>query len=183
MFIYLAGLFLLSGCGLPSKLHEAMGGEKRMIEVNAVQLYEDTESNEAFIQATNKLEQVDQVWGQGKKTKLQEEVIALYTQILSKHPEDAGILNSRGVVQTMLGNYDAAIADFDQLIELYPIGHVVLNNRGNAYLQKNDLGVASADFQQALTYLDDSPINLEERTRLEALIIETQQKQARLAGE
>lgn len=68
---------------------------------------------------------------------------------LAKKPDEAAYLDSRGLVQMRLGNYDAAIADYDKALAKNPKQAASLYGRGVAYARKGDKARSDADIQAA----------------------------------
>ena len=84
-----------------------------------------------------------------QKTKQYSEAISIYDLILRKQPEVA-IYNSRGVVKSILGQKQAAMADYDRAISINPNYAAAYNNR---CIVKSALGqkqAAIADCDRAI---------------------------------
>jgi tetratricopeptide (TPR) repeat protein len=81
--------------------------------------------------------------------------IEAYDQAIRFSPSDAAAHNNRGVAQSEIGDFAAALADFDQAMALDPTAAPAYNNRGILHAKDDDLVSALADLDQAIS-LDPS---------------------------
>jgi len=65
-------------------------------------------------------------------------------------PMSAKSYNDRGVMHSVEGQYDLAIADFNKALEIDPMSAETYNNRGITYSKKGQYDLAFADFTRAL---------------------------------
>jgi Flp pilus assembly protein TadD len=73
-----------------------------------------------------------------------------FTQALALRGDDADILNNRGSVYAMLGEWDKALADLTLCIELNPNQPEPYNTRAAVLAQKGDYVSATIDFSRAI---------------------------------
>jgi tetratricopeptide (TPR) repeat protein len=76
--------------------------------------------------------------------------IALLTQLISRHPNDAVNYNNRGLIYFQSGQREKAIADYNKALQLNPELDSAYNNRGNYYASVGQLAEALADYEKAL---------------------------------
>lgn len=69
---------------------------------------------------------------------------------VERHPKDyRGYLN-RGIVRSLLGEYEAALKDYERTVELAPSNAPAYFNRGNTYLNLGDIAHAVKDYTRSL---------------------------------
>lgn len=78
------------------------------------------------------------------------EAIALFTQLIHRHPENAIDYNNRGLVYFQFGERQKALCDYNTAIELNPNLANAYNNRANYYAACGDLEAAIRDYDNAL---------------------------------
>ena len=78
------------------------------------------------------------------------EAIALFTQLIHRHPENAIDYNNRGLVYFQFGERQKALCDYNTAIELNPNLASAYNNRANYYAACGDLEAAIRDYDNAL---------------------------------
>jgi tetratricopeptide (TPR) repeat protein len=78
------------------------------------------------------------------------EAIALFSQLIRRHPESANDYNNRGLIYFLTGQNEQAIADYNQALELNPALDSAYNNRANYYVSLGKLAEAMTDYEQAL---------------------------------
>lgn len=78
------------------------------------------------------------------------EAIAILSQLIARHPENAIDYNNRGLVYFQNGESENAIADYNKALAIDPKLAKAYNNRGNFYAACGDLLVALTDYDQAL---------------------------------
>ncbi|HEY9639108.1 MAG TPA: tetratricopeptide repeat protein [Coleofasciculaceae cyanobacterium] len=85
------------------------------------------------------------------------EAIALFSELIERHPDSAIDYSNRGLVHFQDGQLDEAIADYDKAIELNPLLDSVYNNRANYYAAQGQYLEAILDYDVAL---DLNPANI-----------------------
>src|SRR5262249_44536815 len=70
---------------------------------------------------------------------------------LELHPDNATVLNSRGLAYSNKGEEDRALADFDLALQKRPNFPAPFNNRGLIYLRRGELQRAYDEFNIALS--------------------------------
>ncbi len=81
-----------------------------------------------------------------------------YRRSLELAPNNAHALNSLGILQLALHEYDAAVQSLSRAIEIDPKMQAAYNNRGVVYQQCNRLDLAMADFRQVKALRPDQPL-------------------------
>lgn len=81
-----------------------------------------------------------------------------YRRSLELAPNNAHALNSLGILQLALHEYDAAVHSLSRAIEIDPKMQAAYNNRGVVYQQCNRLDQAMADFRQVKALRPDQPL-------------------------
>lgn len=76
--------------------------------------------------------------------------IALLSQLINRHPDQAIDYNNRGLVYFQSGASSLAIADYDTALKLNPQLASAYNNRANYYAACGHLETAIADYDQAI---------------------------------
>ncbi|MFW6157260.1 MAG: tetratricopeptide repeat protein, partial [Balneolaceae bacterium] len=70
------------------------------------------------------------------------EQLAAIEQELEQQPDDAGLLNEKGVGHHLLGEYDEAIRCFKRSLAKNPGDHKVHFNLGNSYYELEQIELA-----------------------------------------
>lgn len=83
--------------------------------------------------------------------------IAIYGQLINRHPYNATHYSNRGLVYFQSGRSDLAIADYNRAIELNPRLDSAYNNRANYYAARGQFLEAILDYDVAL---DLNPANV-----------------------
>ena len=78
------------------------------------------------------------------------EAIALLSQLIIRHPDNALDYNNRGLVYFQSGQLESAIADYNTALKLNPQLASAYNNRANYYAACGQLTAALADYDRAL---------------------------------
>ena len=78
------------------------------------------------------------------------EAIALLSQLIARHPQEAIDYNNRGLVYFQGGQLSQAITDYNTALELDPQLASVYNNRANYYVACGNLVAALADYDRAI---------------------------------
>lgn len=78
------------------------------------------------------------------------EAIALLSQLIYRHPQNAVDYNNRGLIYFQSGEAQKAIVDYNTAIQLDPTLASAYNNRANYHAACGELAVALADYDQAL---------------------------------
>ena len=86
-----------------------------------------------------------------------DESIALFTQLIDRHPTSAPYYNNRGLVYFQTGQLDCALADYNKALQLNPNLDSVYNNRANYYAAQGQLLEAILDYNMAI---DLNPTNI-----------------------
>lgn len=91
------------------------------------------------------------------------QAIALFTQLIAHHPENASHFNNRGLLYFQQGQFDQALLDYHRALMLNPRLGKVYNNRANCYATLGRLSDAIADYETAI---DLDPTDLRARLNL-----------------
>lgn len=83
--------------------------------------------------------------------------VALFSELLERHPDSASDYSNRGLVYFQSGQLDAAIEDYNRAIELNPQLDSAYNNRANYYAAQGQFLEAILDYDVAL---DLNPANV-----------------------
>ncbi len=78
------------------------------------------------------------------------EAIALLSQLIYRHPENAVDYNNRGLIYFQSGDRQKALYDYNTALKLNPNLASAYNNRANYYAACGELDAALADYDQAL---------------------------------
>ncbi|MBC6433040.1 tetratricopeptide repeat protein [Nostoc sp. HG1] len=78
------------------------------------------------------------------------EAIALLTQLICRHPDNAIDYNNRGLIYFQGGETQKALSDYNTALKLNPSLASAYNNRANYYAACGELAVALADYDQAI---------------------------------
>ncbi|MEH1782824.1 MAG: tetratricopeptide repeat protein [Nostoc sp.] len=78
------------------------------------------------------------------------EAIALLTQLICRHPDNAVDYNNRGLIYFQSGERQKALYDYNTALKLDPHLASVYNNRANYYATCGELATALADYDQAI---------------------------------
>ncbi len=78
------------------------------------------------------------------------EAIALFSQLIHRHPEHAIDYNNRGLVYFQFGERQKALTDYNTAIELNPNLASAYNNRANYYAACGEMEAAINDYDNAL---------------------------------
>jgi protein O-GlcNAc transferase len=78
------------------------------------------------------------------------EALAIFDQLASEAPGDAGIRTQRGLALQDLGRREEALADFDQALAIKPGNVISLLYRGNLFLESGAFDTALAAYEQLL---------------------------------
>ena len=76
--------------------------------------------------------------------------IALLSQLIDRHPQNAIDYNNRGLVYFQSGQLNQALADYNRALQLNPHLASAYNNRANYYAACGILTAALADYNQAI---------------------------------
>jgi tetratricopeptide (TPR) repeat protein len=104
---------------------------------------------------------LDSLLRQTALTKAQEghyaEAIAMFSELIERHPQNANYYSNRGLVYFQSGQANEAIADYNRAIELNPRLDSAYNNRANYYAAQGHFLEAILDYDTAL---DLNPANV-----------------------
>ncbi|MBR8835888.1 MAG: tetratricopeptide repeat protein [Stigonema ocellatum SAG 48.90 = DSM 106950] len=78
------------------------------------------------------------------------EAIALLSQLIDRHPDNAIDYNNRGLIYFQSGESQKAILDYNTALQLNPNLASAYNNRANYYAACGELQSAIADYDRAL---------------------------------
>ncbi|MFK0732868.1 MAG: tetratricopeptide repeat protein [Gloeotrichia echinulata GP01] len=78
------------------------------------------------------------------------EAIALLSQLIQRHPENAVDYNNRGLIYFQSGETQKAFCDYNTALEINPNLASAYNNRANYYAACGELRAAIADYDQAI---------------------------------
>ncbi|MCP6759684.1 MAG: tetratricopeptide repeat protein [Fischerella sp. CENA71] len=78
------------------------------------------------------------------------EAIALLSQLINRHPQNAIDYNNRGLIYFQCGESQKAFCDYNTALQLNPKLVSAYNNRANYYAARGELVAAIADYDQAL---------------------------------
>ena len=78
------------------------------------------------------------------------EAIALLSQLIHRHPDNAIDYNNRGLIYFQSAQADKAVKDYNTALQLNPNLASAYNNRANYYAACGQLAAAIADYDQAL---------------------------------
>ncbi|MEH2062598.1 MAG: tetratricopeptide repeat protein [Nostoc sp.] len=78
------------------------------------------------------------------------EAIALLTQLICRHPQNAVDYNNRGLIYFQGGERQKAFYDYNTALNLNPNLASAYNNRANYYAACGDLATALTDYDQAI---------------------------------
>ena len=84
-----------------------------------------------------------------------EDCILAYDRVISLQPDLYTAYNNRGNAKSMLGQYEAAIADYDETIHLKPDLAEAYNNRGNTKADLKQYEAAIADYDETIRLKPD----------------------------
>lgn len=79
-----------------------------------------------------------------------QKAIALLSQLIDRHPQNAVDYNNRGLVYFESGEIQKAICDYNRALKLNPNLASAYNNRANSYAASGKLADAIADYDRAL---------------------------------
>ena len=79
-----------------------------------------------------------------------DKAIAAYTDALKSDPDNAAILDARGIAYERKGQDDSAIADYDLALQKRPNFAAPYNNRGTVHLRRGELQSALDDLSAAI---------------------------------
>lgn len=79
-----------------------------------------------------------------------QEAIALFTQLIHRHPTDAINYNNRGLIYFQSRQLENALADYNKALELNSALDSAYNNRANYYASRGQVAEALTDYEQAL---------------------------------
>lgn len=80
-----------------------------------------------------------------------------FTILADRHVDSPDVLLYRGIAESRLAAFDAAIADFDTILEQQPKSAVAINERGDAWRGLRDYDRSLADYSQAVIFAADWP--------------------------
>lgn len=80
------------------------------------------------------------------------EAIALLTQLIYRHPDNAVDYNNRGLIYFQGGERQKAFFDYNTALNLNPYLASAYNNRANYYAACGELAAALADYDQAIDF-------------------------------
>ncbi|MDZ7967434.1 MAG: tetratricopeptide repeat protein [Nostoc sp. DedSLP03] len=78
------------------------------------------------------------------------EAIALLTQLICRHPDNAVDYNNRGLIYFQSGERQKALYDYNTALKLNPYLASAYNNRANYYAACGELAAAIADYDRAI---------------------------------
>ncbi|RAM52763.1 MAG: hypothetical protein C6Y22_04525 [Hapalosiphonaceae cyanobacterium JJU2] len=78
------------------------------------------------------------------------EAIALLSQLINRHPQNAIDYNNRGLIYFQCGESQKAFCDYNTALHLNPKLVSAYNNRANYYAARGELVAAIADYDHAL---------------------------------
>ncbi|MDZ8139711.1 MAG: tetratricopeptide repeat protein [Nostoc sp. DedQUE04] len=78
------------------------------------------------------------------------EAIALLSQLIFRHPDNAVDYNNRGLIYFQSGEREKALYDYNTALKLNPYLASAYNNRANYYAACGELAVAIADYDRAI---------------------------------
>jgi tetratricopeptide (TPR) repeat protein len=78
------------------------------------------------------------------------EAIALLSQLIHRHPQNAVDYNNRGLIYFQSGERQKALSDYNTALQLNPNLASAYNNRANYYAACGELAAAIADYDQAI---------------------------------
>ncbi|MDJ0800230.1 MAG: tetratricopeptide repeat protein [Calothrix sp. MO_167.B12] len=78
------------------------------------------------------------------------DAIALLSQLINRHPQNAVDYNNRGLIYFQSGDRQKAVCDYNTALELNPKLASAYNNRANYYAACGELATAIADYDRAL---------------------------------
>lgn len=78
------------------------------------------------------------------------EAIALLSQLIYSHPQNAVDYNNRGLIYFQSGDRQKALRDYNKALQLNPSLASAYNNRANYHAACGELAIALADYDQAL---------------------------------
>jgi tetratricopeptide (TPR) repeat protein len=78
------------------------------------------------------------------------EAIALLSQLIGRHPQNAVDYNNRGLIYFQSGDKQKAFVDYNRALQLNPNLASAYNNRANYYAANGELAAAIADYDRAL---------------------------------
>jgi tetratricopeptide (TPR) repeat protein len=76
--------------------------------------------------------------------------IALLSQLIDRHPDNAVDYNNRGLIYFQSGELQDALCDYNRALQLHPQLASAYNNRANYYAACGELTAAIADYDQAI---------------------------------
>jgi tetratricopeptide (TPR) repeat protein len=80
------------------------------------------------------------------------EAIALFNQLIFRHPENAIDYNNRGLIYFQSGEMQKAFCDYNSALKLNPYLASAYNNRANYYAACGQLAAALTDYDQAINF-------------------------------
>ncbi|WP_392535067.1 tetratricopeptide repeat protein [Nostoc sp. C117] len=80
------------------------------------------------------------------------EAIALFNQLISRHPYNAIDYNNRGLIYFQSGEMQKAFCDYNIALKLNPYLASAYNNRANYYAACGKLAAALADYDRAINF-------------------------------
>lgn len=80
------------------------------------------------------------------------EAIALLSQLICRHPQNAVDYNNRGLIYFQSGETQKALSDYNTALKINPNLASAYNNRANYYAACGELAAALADYDQALDF-------------------------------
>ncbi|ARV58449.1 hypothetical protein BZZ01_07175 [Nostocales cyanobacterium HT-58-2] len=80
------------------------------------------------------------------------EAIALLSQLIHRHPQNAIDYNNRGLIYFQSGETQKAFCDYNTALQLNPKLASAYNNRANYYAACGELVAAIADYDRALNF-------------------------------
>ena len=89
-----------------------------------------------------------------------EDALSAYDWCLELQPDDAAVLNNRGLIYHRMGRHGEALADYNRSLQLRPDDATALNNRGITYGEMGKYGEALADYDRNLALRPDYPSTL-----------------------
>lgn len=78
------------------------------------------------------------------------DAIALLSQLINRHPQNAVDYNNRGLIYFQSGDRQKAFCDYNMALQLNPKLASAYNNRANYYAACGELAAALADYDRAL---------------------------------
>lgn len=106
------------------------------------------------------------VWTTNNRSKVWENNITLWSDVMTKYPEDHMAYCNRASSYFALNQLDPALTDCNECVRLQPELYESYNNRGLVYLYRSNTDAALKDFNEALSLKKDYTQALGNRSAL-----------------